>query len=30
VEWYSPNLVDMDQTDRIVSLGVFSGFGSVD
>ena len=28
--WNSPKKVDMDQTDRIVSLGVFSAFESVD
>ena len=29
-EWNSPKKVDMDQTYRIVSLGVFSAFESVD
>ena len=28
--WSSPKKVDMDRTDRSVSLGVFSAFGSVD
>ena len=28
--WNSPKKVDTDQTDRIVSLGVFSEFESVD
>jgi hypothetical protein len=30
VNWSSPKKVDMDRTDRSVSLGVFSAFGSVD
>jgi cyclopropane fatty-acyl-phospholipid synthase-like methyltransferase len=30
LEWSSPKKVDMDRTDRSVSLGVFSAFGSVD
>jgi hypothetical protein len=29
-DWSSPKKVDMDRTDRSVSLGVFSAFGSVD
>ena len=29
-KWSSPKKVDMDRTDRSVSLGVFSAFGSVD
>jgi hypothetical protein len=27
--WNSPSIVDTDPTDLSVSLGVFSGFGSV-
>ncbi|MEN9020752.1 MAG: hypothetical protein GWQ05_08710 [Verrucomicrobiaceae bacterium] len=29
-KWSSPKKVDMDRTNRSVSLGVFSEFGSVD